>query len=148
MSLQIQECNRCGHKWPTMKDNPYVCAKCKSPYWNKERKQPARLAKWVMIFIMKALKNDTDKEDERVIFETFSCDSKTLREYIRSLMDELMTIDNMKKNGWTIEMIEPLKKFSENPNEVKRAYHYKNLVPRWCGFNAHMNKKEGIDNVL
>jgi len=33
------ECKRCGHKWEPRKPNdiPDVCAKCKSPYWNKPR---------------------------------------------------------------------------------------------------------------
>jgi predicted Zn-ribbon and HTH transcriptional regulator len=33
-------CNRCGYEWwprdPTK--TPAVCAKCKTPYWNKPRK--------------------------------------------------------------------------------------------------------------
>jgi len=39
-SFKIElECNRCGHKWTPRKPNdiPKVCAKCKSPYWNKPR---------------------------------------------------------------------------------------------------------------
>src|ERR1700682_6338676 len=33
-------CQRCGHEWfPRDKDQePKVCPKCKSPYWNKPRK--------------------------------------------------------------------------------------------------------------
>lgn len=33
-------CERCGHKWlPRDKDNrPTVCPKCKSPYWNVQKK--------------------------------------------------------------------------------------------------------------
>jgi predicted Zn-ribbon and HTH transcriptional regulator len=36
------ECERCGHQWmPREKDvEPRVCPKCKSPYWNKPRRQP------------------------------------------------------------------------------------------------------------
>lgn len=34
-------CERCGHEWvPRNKDDqPRVCPKCKSPYWDKPRKQ-------------------------------------------------------------------------------------------------------------
>lgn len=32
------ECKRCGHKWVQRIDNVRVCSKCKSPYWNKDRK--------------------------------------------------------------------------------------------------------------
>ena len=34
------ECERCGHQWaPREKGKPRVCPKCKSPYWDKERKK-------------------------------------------------------------------------------------------------------------
>ena len=33
-------CERCGHKWVPrdVNDEPRVCPKCKSPYWNKPRR--------------------------------------------------------------------------------------------------------------
>jgi uncharacterized CHY-type Zn-finger protein len=32
-------CERCNHKWvPREDENPKVCPKCKSPYWDKPRK--------------------------------------------------------------------------------------------------------------
>ena len=38
-------CERCGYRWTSRngtglrdKKDPRVCAKCKSPYWNKPRK--------------------------------------------------------------------------------------------------------------
>jgi DNA-directed RNA polymerase subunit RPC12/RpoP len=33
-------CFRCNHKWVPREDNekPLVCPRCKSPYWDKERK--------------------------------------------------------------------------------------------------------------
>ena len=31
-------CERCGHEWvPRGDDEPRVCARCKSPYWNRPR---------------------------------------------------------------------------------------------------------------
>jgi hypothetical protein len=35
-------CERCGHEWFPRRDNkqePKVCPKCKSPYWNSPKKQ-------------------------------------------------------------------------------------------------------------
>ncbi len=32
-------CERCQHEWvPRAEEEPRVCPKCKSPYWNKPRK--------------------------------------------------------------------------------------------------------------
>ena len=35
-------CKRCEHKWVRRNWDslPKVCPKCKSPYWNKERRNP------------------------------------------------------------------------------------------------------------
>jgi len=36
-------CERCNHTWvPRDKNEPMVCPKCKSPYWNKPRKTEAK----------------------------------------------------------------------------------------------------------
>ncbi len=34
------KCERCGHEWaPRTKEQPRVCPKCHSPYWDKPRKE-------------------------------------------------------------------------------------------------------------
>lgn len=35
------KCERCGHEWIPYdtKQEPTVCPKCKSPYWNKPKKK-------------------------------------------------------------------------------------------------------------
>lgn len=35
------KCERCRHEWlpRNHEDNPRVCPKCKSPYWDKPRKR-------------------------------------------------------------------------------------------------------------
>jgi predicted Zn-ribbon and HTH transcriptional regulator len=39
-TLTEKQCNRCGHKWfPRSTDEPTICPKCKSPYWNRQRKE-------------------------------------------------------------------------------------------------------------
>lgn len=39
MTIKPQHCLRCGHDWkPRSLDMPTICPKCKSPYWNKPRK--------------------------------------------------------------------------------------------------------------
>jgi len=39
------KCKRCSHEWyPKTPDKlPAVCPKCKSPYWNREKRQ---ISKW------------------------------------------------------------------------------------------------------
>ena len=48
-------CLRCGHKWVRRNPDklPDTCPKCKSPYWNKERKKHLYLQEW-----------NTQEEDE------------------------------------------------------------------------------------
>jgi len=33
------KCLRCGNTWHPRTQNPKQCPKCKSPYWNKPRKE-------------------------------------------------------------------------------------------------------------
>ncbi len=37
--LRIFKCLRCGHEWPSKMDKPLVCPKCKSPYWDRDKKE-------------------------------------------------------------------------------------------------------------
>jgi len=42
VSIEGYKCERCGHVWvPRLygkkKQEPVICPKCKSPYWNKPR---------------------------------------------------------------------------------------------------------------
>jgi len=37
--LRIHRCLRCGHEWASHSPHPVRCAKCKTPYWDKERGQ-------------------------------------------------------------------------------------------------------------
>jgi len=40
---KIWKCDRCGHEWLSRdSDTPIRCAKCKSPYWNKPRKNKSK----------------------------------------------------------------------------------------------------------
>lgn len=41
MKIKISkiECKRCGHTWVPRKSVVVICPKCKSPYWNKPRKE-------------------------------------------------------------------------------------------------------------
>lgn len=38
--LPRNTCKRCNHTWiPRTDDTPTICPSCKSPYWNKERRE-------------------------------------------------------------------------------------------------------------
>lgn len=38
-------CERCGHEWPPRDPTkkPTVCPKCRSPYWDRPRKNPRKI---------------------------------------------------------------------------------------------------------
>ncbi len=36
--IYIHVCKRCGYEWASRDQHPLRCAKCKTPYWDKERK--------------------------------------------------------------------------------------------------------------
>lgn len=39
ITLKGFKCERCGHEWvPREEEQPKVCPKCKSPYWNTPRR--------------------------------------------------------------------------------------------------------------
>lgn len=45
ITLQGFLCERCGHKWvPREEETPRVCPRCKSPYWDRPRRD-LRLSK-------------------------------------------------------------------------------------------------------
>jgi len=37
--IQIFKCKRCGHNWASKQEKPTICPKCKSPYWDKEKRE-------------------------------------------------------------------------------------------------------------
>jgi hypothetical protein len=54
-------CERCGYRWASRngtglrdKKDPRVCAKCKSPYWNKPRKNKLPRDRWANIWARQA----------------------------------------------------------------------------------------------
>lgn len=41
VQVEANKCERCGHVWMPRnnKEVPRVCPKCKSPYWNRPRRE-------------------------------------------------------------------------------------------------------------
>ena len=45
ITIEGYQCERCDHPWvPRTKidEEPIICPKCKSPYWNKPRLNPGK----------------------------------------------------------------------------------------------------------
>lgn len=41
--LMGYRCERCGHEWlPRNEEPPRVCPKCKSPYWDRPKKNKSK----------------------------------------------------------------------------------------------------------
>ena len=42
-TVKFWKCTRCNHEWyPRGGDKPKTCPKCRSPYWDVERKKKKR----------------------------------------------------------------------------------------------------------
>ena len=39
IKIQKMNCKRCNHKWTPRQEEIRICPKCKSPYWDKIKKQ-------------------------------------------------------------------------------------------------------------
>ena len=46
MGMKIEigklDCKRCGHKWVPRQTEIRICPKCKSPYWDREKKNDSK----------------------------------------------------------------------------------------------------------
>ena len=38
-TITVFKCLRCGHEWASRNPHPVRCAKCKTPYWDREKKE-------------------------------------------------------------------------------------------------------------
>lgn len=36
--VYVHKCLRCGYDWASRNPHPIRCAKCKTPYWDKEKR--------------------------------------------------------------------------------------------------------------
>jgi len=45
IKLQKLKCKRCGYEWIPRKDEVRLCPRCRSPYWDKERKRGKNIGK-------------------------------------------------------------------------------------------------------
>jgi DNA-directed RNA polymerase subunit M/transcription elongation factor TFIIS len=45
MTINIFNCLRCGHEWPSTREHPEICPKCKSHLWDTPKKKRRRRAK-------------------------------------------------------------------------------------------------------
>jgi parvulin-like peptidyl-prolyl isomerase len=74
--------------------------------------------------------------------EYIGCKIQVLREHIESLFEKGMSWDNYGK-GWEIDHINPVKDFDLTiDEELKKAYHYTNIRPRWSKTNRSENHKQ------
>lgn len=47
ITLPTLTCTRCGHTWLQRVAAPKLCAKCKSPYWDRPKKKFRKVQKKV-----------------------------------------------------------------------------------------------------
>ncbi|HQG81542.1 MAG TPA: hypothetical protein PLC37_11015 [Smithellaceae bacterium] len=45
VNIQQMNCLRCGHTWTPRQEEVRICPKCKSPYWDRPRKEIGKKSK-------------------------------------------------------------------------------------------------------
>ena len=69
-------------------------------------------------------------------FDLIGCSPTFLRDHIKSLWTEGMNWNNHSRFGWVIDHIIPLDSFDlTDPVQLKKAFHWTNQQPLWCGPN-------------
>ena len=63
IKLPYLKCKRCGYNWiPRRPQEPKVCPKCKSPYWNKNRILATHRESW---YIKKEVNRNEGKKSNK-----------------------------------------------------------------------------------
>jgi hypothetical protein len=66
------------------------------------------------------------------------CSTAEFKSYIENQFKRGMSWDNYSLEGWHLDHIMPLASFNlENPEEVKKAFHFTNYQPLWAQENLY-----------
>lgn len=77
IELNRKRCRRCSHEWIPRRDNPALCPKCHSPYWNEVREgdngqDPAEDGPLLVVRVDQELLGLIDKKAARSRFSSGS----------------------------------------------------------------------------
>ena len=87
--------------------------------------------------ISRSIKNHSES-----LTDNFGCTMDELKTYLESKFLPGMTWDNYGKDGWHVDHINPIENFDlSKEDEVKKACHYTNLLPRWASDNHKKSNK-------
>lgn len=103
------------------------------------KKSSFRVKEWERTRIKNAIRTSGVKTKERTL-KNIGCTSSELKRYLESKFHEGMTWENHSAKGWHVDHIIPISSFDlNNPEDVKKCFHFTNLQPLW----AQDNLKKG-----
>lgn len=80
------------------------------------------------------------------VLKLIGCSLEELKKHLESQFIEGMTWGNWGLKGWHVDHIKPLNLFDPNdPEQMKKAWHYSNLRPLWAKEN-HSRPKKSIES--
>ena len=112
--------------------------------YNKKRLQNDPIYKMVRNIrsrIKNALKDKAIKNYMKPL-ELFGASAEEVWNHLESQFKDGMTRYNNNRKGWHIDHIKPISSFDlNNPEQLKKCCHYKNLQPLWWYDNLSKGKK-------
>ncbi len=77
-------CKRCSHVWyPRLEEIPKTCPKCKSPYWDSERRTTYKLLSWAE---RKSLEKALDSVMMRPEYQDFDIPDRAIIDALKLAM--------------------------------------------------------------
>lgn len=95
-----------------------------------------------LVALLRARTHDCIKKGWNGKRALFGADIEVVKKHLEDQWVEGMSWDNWTHDGWHVDHIKPLASFDmNNPDEVKKAFHYTNIQPLWAVDNLRKGDK-------
>lgn len=103
---------------------------------------------YLKTILLSSLNQSLNKGKNQESIWYLGCNIEELKNHLESQFDSNMNWDNKGKFGWHVDHIKPINTFDlNNPEELKKCWHYSNLRPLWWDENLSRpkNGKDYLD---